>query len=63
MPSRLGLGCLLNLDRKLPVQVYERQYPGGLIRFHFKNLDRFLILGHRITENRHQCGSTGVGDG
>ena len=59
--NRLGLGRLRNLEPKPPVQRYERQTPGDLIHIDVKKLARFRQVGHRITGNRQQGRSTGVG--
>ena len=59
--NRLGLGRLRNLEPKPPVQRYEREHPGDLIHIDVKKLARFRKVGHRITGNRQQCRSTGVG--
>ena len=57
----LGLGRLRNLDPKPPVQRYERERPGALIHIDVKKLARFRKVGHRITGNRQQGRSAGVG--
>lgn len=59
--NRLGLGRLWNLEPKPVVQRYERQTPGVLIHIDVKKLARFRKVGHRITGNRQQGRSTGVG--
>jgi transposase InsO family protein len=59
--NRLGLGRLRNLEPKTPVQRYERQTPGDLIHIDVKKLARFRKVGHRITGNRQEGRSTGVG--
>jgi transposase InsO family protein len=59
--NRLGLGRLRNLDPKPPVQRYEREHPGDLIHIDVKKLARFRKVGHRITGNRQQGRSAGVG--
>ena len=59
--NHLGLGRLRNLDPKAPVQRYERETPGDLIHIDVKKLARFRRVGHRITGNRQQGRSTGVG--
>jgi transposase len=59
--NRLGLGRLRNLEPKLPIQRYERDRPGDLIHIDVKKLARFRKVGHRITGNRQQGRSTGVG--
>jgi len=43
------------------VQHYERKTPGDLIHIDVKKLARFRQVGHRITGNRQQGRSTGVG--
>jgi len=43
------------------VQRYERQTPGDLIHIDVKKLALFPKVGHRITGNRQQGRSTGVG--
>ena len=50
-----------NLEPKPPVQCYERETPGYLIHIDGKKLARFREVGHRITGNRQQGRSTGVG--
>jgi len=59
--NRLGLGRLRNLEPKPPVQRYERETPGELIHIDVKKLARFRKVGHRITGNRQQGRSAGVG--
>jgi len=59
--SRLGLGRLRNLEPKPVVQRYERQIPGDLIHIDVKKLARFRKVGHRITGNRQQGRSPGLG--
>jgi transposase InsO family protein len=59
--NRLGLGRLRNLEPKPAVQRYERETPGDLIHIDVKKLARFRRIGHRITGNRQQGRSTGVG--
>ena len=59
--SRLGLGRLRNLDPKPPVQRYEWERPGDLIHIDIMSLARFRKVGHRITGDRQQGRSTGVG--
>ena len=59
--NRLGLGRLRNLEPKPPVQRYEREKPGDLIHIDVKKLARFRRVGHRITGNRQQGRSAGVG--
>jgi hypothetical protein len=59
--SGLGLGRLQYLEPKTPVQRYEWERPGDLIHIDVKTLARFRKVGHRITGNRQQVRSTGVG--
>lgn len=59
--NRLGLGRLRNLEPKPPVQRYGRERPGDLIHIDDKKLARFRKVGHRITGNRQQGRSAGVG--
>jgi transposase InsO family protein len=59
--NRLGLGRLRNLEPKPPVQRYERETPGDLIHIDVKKLARIRQVGQRITGNRPQGRSTGVG--
>ena len=59
--SRLGLGRLRNLEPKPPVQRYEWERPGDLIHVDVKSLARFRKVGHRITGDRQQGRSYGVG--
>ena len=59
--SRLGLGQLRNLEPEPPVHRYEWQQPGDLIHVDVKSLDRFRQVGHRITGDRQQGRSYGVG--
>jgi transposase len=59
--SRLGLGRFRNLEPKPPVQRYEWERPGDLIHIDIKSLARFRKVGHRITGDRQQGRSTGVG--
>jgi len=59
--NRLELGRLRNLEPKPPVQRYEREHPGDLIHIDVKKLARFRKVGHRITGNRQQGRSAGVG--
>ena len=54
-------GRLRNLEPKPPVQRYERERPGDLIHIDVKKLARFRKVGHRITGNRQQGRSAGVG--
>ncbi len=58
--NRLGLGRLLNLEPKPPVQRYERETPGDLIHIDGKKLARFREVGHRITGNRQRGSLPGV---
>ena len=57
----LGLGRLRNLEPKPPVQCYKRETPGDLILIDVKKLARSREVGHRITGNRQQGRSSGVG--
>jgi hypothetical protein len=59
--NRLGLGRLRNLEPKPPVLRYEREHLGDLIHIDVKKLARFRKVGHRITGNRQQGRSAGVG--
>ena len=59
--SRLGLGRLRHLEHKPPVHRYERKKPGNLIHIDVKLLARFCKEGHRITGDRQQGRSYGVG--
>jgi transposase InsO family protein len=59
--NRVGLVRLRNLGPKPPVQRYERERPGNLIHIDVKKLDCFRKMGHRITGNRQQGRSAGVG--
>jgi len=67
--NRLGLGRLRNLELKPPVQRCERERPGDLIHIDVKKLARHCFaegfayrkVGHRITGNRQQGRSAGVG--
>jgi transposase InsO family protein len=59
--SHLGLGHLRNLEPKPLVQRYEWERHGDLIQVGVKTLARFRKVGHRITGNRQQGRSYGVG--
>ena len=59
--SRLGLGRMRNLELKPPVQRYEWEHKGDLIHIDIKSLARFREVGHRITGDRQQGRSYGVG--
>jgi len=59
--SRLGLGSLRNLEPKVPVQRYEWAWLGDLIHIDIKSLARFRKMGNRITGDRQQGRSYGVG--
>jgi hypothetical protein len=59
--SRLGLGRLRYVDPKPPVQRYEWTRPVDLIHIDIKPLTQFGKAGHRITSDRQQGRSTGVG--
>jgi len=50
-----------NLEPKPPVQRYEREWTGDLIHIDVKTSARLCKAGHRITGNRQQGRSTGVG--
>jgi len=58
---RPGLGGLRNLERQPPVQRYEWDRPGDLIRIDIKSLAQFRKVGYRITGYRQQGCSYGVG--
>jgi hypothetical protein len=58
---RLELGRLRNLEPKPPVQRYEWERPVDLMHVDVKTLARFRKVGHRITGNRQQGRSYGVG--
>jgi transposase InsO family protein len=58
---RLGLNRLEALEPAEPVRRYERQHPGELVHIDIKKLGRFKRLGHRITGDRTQGRSRGVG--
>jgi transposase len=57
----LGLGRLRDLVPKPPVQRDERDHPGDLMHIDVKKLARVRKVGHRITGNRQQGRSAGVG--
>jgi transposase len=57
----LGLGRLRNLEPKPPVQRYQWEKPGDMIHVDTKQLARFERVGHRITGDRRQGCSRGVG--
>ncbi|MFQ6540358.1 IS481 family transposase, partial [Aphanothece stagnina RSMan2012] len=59
--NRLGLGRLKSLEPKPPVQRYEWERQGDLIHVDVKSLARFRKVGHRITGDRQQGRSYGVG--
>jgi transposase InsO family protein len=59
--SRLGLGRLRNLDPQPPVHRYKRERPGDLIHIDIKSRARFRKVGDRITADRQQGRSYGVG--
>jgi len=59
--QRLSLGRLRNLEPKPPVQRNEREHPGDLIHIDVQKFARFREVGHRITGNRQQGRSAGVG--
>jgi len=58
---RLGLNHIAALEPAEPVRRYERQHPGELIHVDIKKLGRFERVGHRITGDRRQGASRGVG--
>lgn len=51
---RAGLSRLSDLQSDVPVQRYEREAPGELLRIDIKKLGRFDKIGHRITGDRSQ---------
>jgi len=59
--NQLRQGRLRNLTPKALVPRYERETPGDLIHIDVKKLARFRQVGHRITGNRQQVRSMGVG--
>ena len=59
--SRLRLGRLRNLEPRPPLQRYEWERPGDRIPVDIKSLARFRQVGHRITGDRQQGRSYGVG--
>jgi transposase InsO family protein len=59
--NRLGLRRLRNLEPKPPVQRCEREHPGDRIHIDVNKLARFRKVNHRITCNRQQGRSAGVG--
>jgi transposase InsO family protein len=58
---RLGLNHIAALEPAEPVRRYERQHPGELIHVDIKKLGRLERVGHRITGDRRQGASRGVG--
>jgi hypothetical protein len=59
--SSLGLGRLLKLEPKPPVQRYEWERPGDLLNIDVKTLARFRKPGHRISGDRQKGLSYRVG--
>ena len=59
--NHLGLGRLRHLQPNPPDQRHERETADDLIHLDVKKLARFCRVGHRITGNRQQVHSTGVG--
>jgi transposase InsO family protein len=57
----LGLGRLRNLEPKPLVLRYQWEKPGDMIHVDTKQLARFERVGHRITGDRRQGCSRGVG--
>nr|WP_236698369.1 hypothetical protein [Xylophilus sp. Leaf220] len=51
---RAGLSRLSDLRQNEPVQRYERECSGELLRIDIKKLGRFNKVGHRITGDRTQ---------
>ena len=58
--NRLGLGRLKNLEPKKPVVRYQWKQPGDMIHVDTKQ-PRFDRVRHRITCDRRQGSSRGVG--
>ena len=58
---RLGLNRIRDLEPAEPARRYERATPGEIIHFDIKKLGRFDKIGHRITGDRTQSRSRGVG--
>lgn len=59
--KRLGLNRIRALEPAEPVRRYEREHPGELIHIDIKKLGRFDRIGHRITGDRRQGESRGIG--
>src|SRR5215210_3114825 len=59
--NRLGLNRIQALEPAEPVRRYEREHPGELIHIDIKKLGRFVQIGHRITGDRRQGQSRGIG--
>jgi len=59
--KRLGLNRIQALEPAEPVRRYEREHPGELIHIDIKKLGRFAQIGHRITGDRRQGQSRGIG--
>jgi len=59
--KRLGLNRLAALEPAEPVRRYQRDHPGELIHIDIKKLGRFERVGHRITGDRRQGQTRGVG--
>jgi transposase InsO family protein len=59
--KRLGLNRIQALEPAEPVRRYEREHPGELIHIDIKKLGRFDRIGHRITGDRRQGVSRGIG--
>jgi transposase InsO family protein len=59
--KRLGLNRIQALEPAEPVRRYEREHPGELIHIDIKKLGRFVQIGHRITGDRRQGESRGIG--
>ncbi len=59
--KRLGISRIRDLEPAEPVRRYERERPGELIHIDIKKLGRFERVGHRITGDRQNGRSRGVG--
>jgi hypothetical protein len=57
----LGLGGLRDREPKPPVQRYEGEHSGRLIQIDVKKLTRYTKVRNRMTFNRQQGRSVGVG--
>ena len=55
--KRIGLPRLKCLEKKEPVQRYEKDEPGELLHLDIKTLARIRKIGHRITGNRRDTTS------